>query len=287
MYFCRMTITQLKALFHSELDGIYPLNEIDSFYHILTDFKLGLSRVDKALNPEYIISDSSITFLKNAINDLRKEKPIQHITKKTEFYGLNFIINENVLIPRPETEELVSWILEDSKDKKNLKILDIGTGSGCISISLAKHLPTAKITAIDFSELALDTAKKNAKLNNISIDFIQQDILETEFLHTEFDIIVSNPPYIRNLEKKEIQKNVLSYEPHSALFVNDNNPLIFYKKIAELASKHLKPNGVLFYEINQYLGNETLNLLTNIGFKNNELKKDIFGNDRMTRSLLV
>jgi len=281
-----MTISQLKSLFHSELQNIYPVNEIDSFYHILTESELNLSRVDKALDSERLIKQASELFFRKALKELASEKPVQHIINKTEFYGLDFTVNKDVLIPRPETEELVAWVIQEANDRKKLKILDIGTGSGCIAIALAKNLTTAKVTAIDFSESALKTAKQNAKDNNVAVDFIQQDILKTDVLPDTYDIIISNPPYIRELEKVEIQKNVLSFEPHSALFVSDDNPLLFYKKIATLATKHLSENGILFFEINQYLGKETLEMLKTTGFKKNELRKDIFENDRMTKSAI-
>tara|TARA_B100000809_G_scaffold266760_2_gene331313 strand:+ start:46868 stop:47719 length:852 start_codon:yes stop_codon:yes gene_type:complete len=279
-----MTISYLKLLFQTELETIYPKNEIDSFYHILTEFKLGLSRIDKALNPDQTINKDAIAYFKNAISLLKSEKPVQYITEETEFYSLPFKVNKNVLIPRTETEELVSWVLESIVSKKEISILDIGTGSGCIAISLAKNLPNAKVTAIDFSEVAIEVAQKNADLNEVTIAFIKQDILAADTLPKSFDFIISNPPYVRELEKEEIKNNVLSFEPHSALFVADDNALVFYRKIADLAKKHLKPNGQLFFEINQYLGKETLHMLTEKGFTQNELKKDIFGNDRMTKS---
>lgn len=279
-----MTISYFKTLLQTELHDIYPVNEIESFYHILTEYKLGLSRVEKALNPNMEIKSDAKIFFENAISLLKTEKPIQYIIEETEFYGLKFHVNKNVLIPRPETEELVSWVLENANPDKELSILDIGTGSGCIAISIAKNLPKAKITAIDFSKTALKTAKINATKNKVSVSFLEQNILTVENLHQQFDIIISNPPYVRELEKKEINKNVLSYEPHSALFVDDNNALIFYKKIATLAKQSLKPNGTLYFEINQYLGEETMKMLSENGFSKNELKKDIFGNDRMTKS---
>jgi release factor glutamine methyltransferase len=221
----------------------------------------------------------------NAILEkLKIQIPIQYIIGTTHFYGLEFIVDENVLIPRPETEELVDWIVKlNSKlsKKKNLKILDIGTGSGCIAVSLAKNIPNSEVFAIDVSEKALAIAKKNAILNKVPVTFLHKNILETKDLNQKFDIIVSNPPYVRNLEKAEIKPNVLDNEPHLALFVPDNDPLIFYKKIAELAAANLNPNGQLFFEINQYLGKETQELLEYIGLKNIELRKDIYGNDRM------
>jgi release factor glutamine methyltransferase len=233
----------------------------------------------------------------SVLAELKKEKPIQYILGETEFYGLPFLVNENTLIPRPETEELVEWIIKSTNYEilsTKLRILDIGTGSGCIAISLAKNITNAEVSAIDISEKALATAKKNAEINKVEVSFINIDILKINDLAelptsnfqlpTQFDIIVSNPPYVRNLEKAEIKPNVLEYEPHLALFVEDTDALLFYRKIADLAKENLSENGMLFFEINQYLGKETVELLENLGFKNIELKKDIYGNDRMIRS---
>jgi release factor glutamine methyltransferase len=218
------------------------------------------------------------------LSELKKEKPIQYILGETEFYGLRFRVNENTLIPRPETEELVELIISDNQITKNtnsLTILDIGTGSGCIAISLAKNLSNAKVSAIDVSEKALEMAKKNAEINEVNVNFILADVLKISTLQEKYDVIVSNPPYVRNLEKHEIKPNVLEFEPHLALFVEDDDALIFYRKIAELALKNVSENGKLYFEINQYLGKETVELLENLGFKNVKLIKDIYENDRM------
>jgi len=197
------------------------------------------------------------------------------------------------LIPRQETEELVELIISNNHTSvselakqitaspNNLKILDIGTGSGCIAISLAANIPNAEVYAIDVSENALATAKKNAELNKTNVTFLLKNILEISDLEQQFDIIVSNPPYVRNLEKAEIKPNVLEYEPHLALFVEDTDALLFYRKIAGLAKKNLNPNGKLYFEINQYLGKETVELVESFGFKNVKLIKDIYGNDRI------
>jgi release factor glutamine methyltransferase len=279
-----MKLPQLKSLFHSELEALYPKTEIDSFFNILTEYKMGLTRIDRALQPSIELIEAQSLFFNEALSKLKKEFPVQYITGKTEFYSLPFNVNPDVLIPRPETEELVEWIQDDAQDSKNIHILDIGTGSGCIAISLAKNITNATVYALDFSESALHTAQENAELNGVKITFIHQDILKADSLTENFDIIVSNPPYVRELEKKEIQKNVLNNEPHSALFVDNNNPLVFYNKITDLALTHLKPHGSLYFEINQYLGNEMLQMLADKGFSNTQLKKDIFGNDRMTKS---
>ncbi|EAR11568.1 putative protoporphyrinogen oxidase [Polaribacter irgensii 23-P] len=289
-----MKLKEFKFLFFEALSDNYPSTEIESFFFILMEEKLQLKRIDTVLNPDLIIGDVLVTSLKKIIDRLQKEEPIQYILGNTEFYGLPFLVNKNTLIPRPETEELVSWVLHEIKEihgeHKNkatnaietpLTILDIGTGTGCISVSLAKNSPQSEITAIDNSATALHIAKKNALLNNVAVNFIQLDILKTTELPQKFDIIISNPPYVRELEKVEINKNVLANEPHLALFVSDENPLLFYDKIADLAIQGLTKNGLLFFEINQYLAKETIKMLTKKGFHSIQLKKDLFGNDRM------
>lgn len=279
-----MKIKNYKLLFIKELLPLYDEAEAESFFYIILENKHNLKRIDLALHIDLEFSEAEIEIWNTIKEKLQLEIPIQYILGTTSFFGLEFEVNENVLIPRPETEELVDWIIQKAESRgqnSEFKILDIGTGSGCIAISLAKNFPNAKVFAIDVSEKALQTAQKNAEVNDVNVTFIQKNILETKDLLDTFDIIVSNPPYVRNLEKHEIKKNVLNYEPHLALFVDDNDALIFYRKIAELAQKNLAPNGQLYFEINQYLGKETFDLLQNMNFKNIELKKDIYGNDRM------
>lgn len=281
-----MLLKQYKNHFFDSLQGIQDEQEIESFFFILTEYLHNLKRVDVALNPNFKLSDAEVEKWNIILADLQQEKPIQYITGEAWFFGLQFDVNENTLIPRPETEELVEWIIESQKSKvqsQKCEILDIGTGTGCIPISLKANLSQANVSAIDVSDKALEVAKRNAASNKVEINFILTNILEVEDLSQHFDIIVSNPPYVRNLEKEEIKKNVLDYEPHLALFVEDTDALLFYRKIAQLALKNLTPNGLLFFEINQYLGKETVELLQNLGFKNIELKKDIYGNDRMIR----
>ncbi|MEN8826200.1 MAG: peptide chain release factor N(5)-glutamine methyltransferase, partial [Wenyingzhuangia sp.] len=258
--------------------------EISSFFKIILEDLLNLSKIDFSLEPNAIVSEADKHKITEIIDGLKKEKPIQYLIGFTEFMDLKLYVNEQVLIPRPETEELVHWILDDFLQKPNLDVLDIGTGSGCIPIALSKSLNQAFIDSMDISKQAIKTATINAKNNDAKINFIQQDILTTNNLTRQYDILVSNPPYVREQEKKEIKNNVLNHEPHLALFVKDEDPLVFYKKIAELAKTSLKENGVLYYEINQYLGEETVELMKQVGFSKIELKKDLFGNDRMIKA---
>ncbi|MDX5585720.1 MAG: peptide chain release factor N(5)-glutamine methyltransferase [Aureibaculum sp.] len=297
-----MTLQELKLKFLIDLDQIYPKEEILSFFFLLIHHKMGLTRTEIALNQNQIIPKEDLNFYLDALTELQDEKPIQYIIGETEFYGLTFKVNDEVLIPRPETEELVDWILKEFNEKKEPNILDIGTGSGCIAISLSKHLPEANIFGMDISKQALQTAIQNTKLNKVKINLFQQDILKNNdtlnyptslrtghvmnSLPMEFDIIVSNPPYVRELEKLEIKSNVLQNEPHIALFVSDENPLLFYDKIADFAKQYLTANGLLFLEINQYLAKNTTILLRQKGFKTIELRKDVFGNDRMIKTSL-
>jgi release factor glutamine methyltransferase len=282
-----MLLKTYKATFLQELSSLYDAKEIESFFFIVLEHYHKMKRIDLALNPDVAIDAEQLAYWNTILAELKKQKPIQYIIGATEFFGLPFLVDENTLIPRPETEELVERILESTKNEiqnTKLKVLDIGTGSGCIAISLAKNLPNAQVAAIDVSEKALAIAKKNAESNKVTIDFICEDVLQLstfDFRLSTFDIIVSNPPYVRNLEKVEIKSNVLDYEPHLALFVDDDDALLFYRKIAELAQKNLSENGKLYFEINQYLGNETVDLLRKMGFKEIVLKQDVYGNDRM------
>ncbi len=279
-----MLLKNYKTILLQELSSLYDAQEIESFFYLILECFHNKKRIDLALDPNMEMDAMQLLRWESVLAELKKEKPIQYILGKTEFYSLPFLVNENTLIPRPETEELVEWIIKSTNSKiqnKKLRILDIGTGSGCIAISLAKSISNAEVFAIDISEEALATAKKNAEINEVNVDFILKNVLETENLGNTFDIIVSNPPYVRNLEKAEIKRNVLEYEPHIALFVDENDALLFYRKIAGLAKVNLSENGILFFEINQYLGKETCKLLENLGFKNIILKKDIYGNNRM------
>ena len=282
-----MKIKEYRTQFIQALSPIYDIGEVESFFYLILEEKRELKRIDLALNPDLTFSVEEIQLWNLILVQLQQEIPIQYLLGKTNFYGLDFEVNSDVLIPRPETEELVEWIIETQNPKpktQNLKILDIGTGSGCIAIALAKNIPNAQVFAIDVSAPALATAQKNAKINEVNVVFIEKNILETEDLEQQFDSIISNPPYVRELEKKEIKKNVLDNEPHLALFVEDNDALLFYRKITELAQKNLSKDGKLFFEINQYLGKEMVELLEKMNFKNIELRKDMYGNDRMIKA---
>ncbi len=288
-----MLLKNYKTIFLEELSSLYDEKEIESFFYLTLEKLHQKKRIDLALQPNLAMDETQLTQWETVLAELKTYKPIQYILGETEFYGLPFLVNENVLIPRPETEELVELILVESRKSKveSLRILDIGTGSGCIPVSLKKNLPSAEVFAIDVSSNALEVAQKNADINGVEVGFMLTDILQVQDLTklqtpnfqlpTFFNIIVSNPPYVRNLEKKEIKPNVLNYEPHLALFVEDNAALLFYRKITQLAKKHLAENGKLYFEINQYLGKETAALVESYGFKNVQLIKDIYGNDRI------
>jgi release factor glutamine methyltransferase len=276
-----MLIKEYKKPFTETLTPIHGAEEAESFFNIALEEITGLRRVDLIMNPDSVLTDSQKEQWDDVLGQLLEQKPIQYIFGKAHFYGLELKVTENTLIPRPETEELVEWIIHENKNRQDISILDIGTGSGCIAISLADNLKQAAVSALDVSEDALATAKENATANKVRVDFILKDILIASSLPRQYDIIVSNPPYVRNLEKHEIKPNVLDFEPHLALFVEDTDPLIFYCKIAQLAKTYLKKNGTLYFEINQYLGPETVRMLEAEGFKNVILRKDLFGNNRM------
>lgn len=284
-----MTIKKYRQYFINSLEDLYSIEELQSIFYLLAEKLLHLSRIDIALQlDDTLTSDEEINF-NQAIDRLKIYEPVQYILGETEFFGYPFLVNKQVLIPRPETEELVSWIIEDV-DKKETTILDIGTGSGCIAISLAKKLNNAVVSAIDISNKAIEVAKKNALVNNVNVEYSSVDVLNFEDKlvlqdkwKSKFDIIVSNPPYVRMQEKKLMQLNVIDHEPDIALFVEDDDPLLFYRRISELSRQYLKHNGTLYLEINEYLGVEMEKMLNEAGFKHVELKKDMFGKNRMIK----
>ena len=275
-----MTINQVKNLFSEELQSLYTSAECKELFFIFCEKILNLNKIDIRSQLENSISaENQKEFLKT-VSILKEGKPYQQILGETYFYGNKFFVDENVLIPRPETEELIELIesrLSHLK-KEKLKILDVGTGSGCISISLAKIFPNAEVSSIDISEKALNIAQKNADFHKVKINFIQKDYL-TRKLDEIYDIIVSNPPYIDVLEKEEISHSVKGFEPNIALFAPENRVLAFYEKIAQDSENHLKKGGSVFLEINQKLGKETLQLFQSVLTKS-ELVKDLSENDR-------
>lgn len=282
-----MRLRDIKDIFWQELQPYYPREEVNSFFYQLVEHYLGVGRFILVLDPGYQISKEKEQPLFEALAQLRQEIPIQYILGKAYFMELAFHVNKQVLIPRPETEELVRWILDDRREMTTSPaILDIGTGSGCIAISLAKYWPAAKVTALDISVAALEIAKENARQNSVAISFILADILADFETESSWDIIVSNPPYVRQSEKRSMSNNVKLYEPETALFVPDDSPLLFYEQIARIATGNLKAGGVLYLEINQNLASETRNLLQSHNFFEIELRKDMFGNDRMLRAKL-
>lgn len=281
-----MTIDDFRAQCRTQLSGTTEPEEIENLCFIALQHVMEMSRVEISLSRKQTLNTPQKKQLTDILARLEQSEPIQYIIGTTEFYGLEFQVNPATLIPRPETEELVEWIInsEFGTQHSGLKILDIGTGSGCIAISLAHTIKPSQVSAIDISKKALETASQNAEKNQADITFIENDILTTKKLEVLYDIIVSNPPYVRDLEKAEMRANVLNNEPESALFVPDNDPLLFYRKIGNLAFKNLRDNGMLFFEINEYLGTETVTLLETIGFKEVILRKDMFGKDRMIKA---
>ncbi len=280
-----MIIQDSINLIKKELKTIYPLQEIESFIQLIFDHLLNISGIQLYQKQKETVNEETIRKIERYIAALKSETPIQYILGETEFYGLPFNIDSSVLIPRPETEELVQWIISDYKDKET-KILDIGTGSGCIAIALEKNLPASKVFAIDVSKAALQLAKSNAERNNAVIDFIEADILSDKHFYKggKLDVIVSNPPYVTEKEKANMSDNVLKHEPHLALFVKDNDALLFYREICLFAKENLESGGNLYFEINEQYGEQVFNLLHSNGFRNIILRKDIEGKDRMIKA---
>ncbi|MBQ8760505.1 MAG: peptide chain release factor N(5)-glutamine methyltransferase [Bacteroidales bacterium] len=279
-------VRDIKKYYREQLCSIYDYDEANSLVLILLEHYFKIDKIKMALDPDLRLSESEMLTFHFAVKDLLKNKPIQYIIGETEFCDLKFKVNENVLIPRPETAEMIFKIVNSQQSTVNshCSIIDIGTGSGCIAISLAKAFPNSKIYALDISEEALKVAKENAINNNVNINFIQDDILNLKNkIETKFDIIVSNPPYVRELEKAEMHNNVLEWEPHKALFVSDNDPLIFYRSILEFAKTHLKENGEIWFEINEYLSKEMTALCHELGFSDVNIYKDFRGKERVVR----
>lgn len=279
-----VNIREITSRFKEELKKQYSLPEIQNFLYLIFQNLMGLSKTDVHINPGKILQHSTIFRINEIINELKQKKPIQYILGETEFYGCNIKLDNNTLIPRPETEELVQWIVDESGNRK-CKILDIGTGSGCIAIAIAKNCSSAKVFASDHSAKVLEIAGKNARLNNADVTFVRFNVkfpVTSEILD-KFDIIVSNPPYVTEAEKQQMDENILKYEPHDALFVPDDDPLIFYRAVLEFAKKKLREEGETFFEINEKFGEQMIRLLEKYDYNRIILRKDINGKDRMIK----
>jgi len=282
----KYTIKKIISLIKSELNNYYPSREINSFIYLILHHYFKYSKVQIQLKQDKEINDTIVARIFANIEELKTFKRVQYILGQTEFYNLPFIVAPGVLIPRQETEELVDWILAENKNQYQ-NIADIGTGSGCIAISLAKNLPKSLIYALDNSADALSITRRNSKLNHTKIHISYFDILKHHIPFDErFDIIVSNPPYVTEKEKQLMHPNVLNYEPEEALFVPNDDPLLYYRKIVDFALKHLKKGGKLYFEINENFGKETALLLEEKNFQNIQLKKDINDKYRMIRGIL-
>ena len=278
----------LKDL-QTSLKGEYSESEIHVLGMLILEKLTGFSRIWLLIHKELKLNDEQNIIASQYLERLKNHEPIQYILGETEFYGLKFKVNPSVLIPRPETEELVEWVKPPHPPKGGFlsgtpTLLDVGTGSGCIAVALKKKFPSANVSAMDISPEALALAKENAALNEVNIEFIQDDILHPAATDRKWDVIVSNPPYIPASEQRYLHKNVTDFEPHLALFVQDNDPLIFYRKIAEFALSHLSAGGRLYVEIHQSLGRQCCQLLESMGFQSVVLRKDLSGNDRMISS---
>ena len=283
-----MTIKEYYRHYLRKLQTIYDLDEASVMAGWVFEAYAGLKRSDILKDPDLSLHSDTIAKLNYSLHRLLLHEPVQYILGETWFCNLRFKVNKYVLIPRPETEELVEWIIEDDKkemQENHLSIADIGTGSGCIAIALKKKLPAANVSAIDVSKEALITAKENAIDNETKIDFLQLDFLDEASWEglQQFDIIVSNPPYIPMNEKEKLDKNVTLFEPHTALFVPDHSPLLFYEKIALFAKKHLKENGKIYAETHEEFANATVHVFSK-QFQEVQLKQDLLGKNRMVKA---
>lgn len=285
-----MTIAEIREQYTRQLAGIYPAEESLALAMIALEHVCGLSRAKALAATHDELNPLKEVSLFLILDELVSGKPVQYILGETEFYGLKLKVSPSVLIPRPETEELVHWIIKTyrSANDQPRGILDIGTGSGCIALALKKNLPKASVAALDISEAALDIARENAALNDLEIETIRGDILDTSSpvsnLNSQLSVIASNPPYIAASEKGAMHRNVLEHEPHTALFVEDKDPLLFYRRIAAYARQMLEKGGYLFFEINERYGTEIVDMLMQAGYIDVELRKDINGKDRMIRA---
>lgn len=276
---------QILRYIRQELGEHYPLSEANMLAHIILEEVTGFTFAGITSGKISNLSDSQDRKLQQILTRLKKGEPYHYVLGKTIFYGFEFLVGEEVLIPRPETEELVEWIITDNGDMPSA-ILDIGTGSGCIAVTLALKIAQARVNALDISAAALRLAEANARKNRAVVQFTQQDILKPFPVTAQYDVIVSNPPYITESERETMDRTVTAYEPGEALFVPDSNPLLFYERIASLAGEMLRERGRLFFEIHRSRGEEVCAMLRGKGFGEVELRKDLSGNDRMVRAVM-
>ncbi|WP_445382399.1 peptide chain release factor N(5)-glutamine methyltransferase [Robiginitalea sp. IMCC43444] len=280
-----MQLKQIQKCFREQLSPIYPREEIDHMFHILLDHFYGLPRFILALEPDKSLSEEQTGVMKDALEQLKQHLPLQYITNTAYFMEMELYVDSSVLIPRPETETLVHWVIETAeKAKSGLRIIDLGSGSGCIGIGLARNLPKAEVHLLDISEKALQTALRNAKNQDVVLQGHLGDMRELSGDLGVFDIMVSNPPYVPESQKKLMRPNVREHEPSLALFVSDENPLEFYRAIAEGLRKNLKAGGWLFFEIHEDFGASLTEMLEALGYSEIQLKKDIFGKDRYVKA---
>ncbi len=283
------TLKSVRDFFDEDLKPFYSSDEIRFYFYWCCEYFLNLSKTQVFSDIEFRIGESMMLKFNFAVKDLKKQKPIQYILGTCDFSGLSLKITPDVLIPRPETEELVQKIVRENNPFEG-QILDICTGSGCIALALKQQLPNAKIQGLDISEKAIAVAKENAIENHLDVDFFVADILnfgrdKACLVFSHFDLIVSNPPYVLNSEKSYMQPNVLEHEPHQALFVDDKNPLMFYTAILDFAKKHLNPYGTLYFEINEKFGEEISEMMKNKGFSNVEICKDFRDKNRFVKGV--
>jgi release factor glutamine methyltransferase len=286
------TVRCLMDLAKDALKSLYPVGEINSIISILFDHYLGFSKADLIIRADTEMDENISRKVRYALQKLQYGIPVQYIISTAAFYGLDFFVDKNVLIPRMETEELVKWIIDDNDslkaENKKLQIIDIGTGSGCIAVILKNHFRQADLTGVDVTEKILKVAKRNADHHNVAINFIKHNILtdKLKIYSEKFDIIVSNPPYIEEKDKPIIHKNVLKFEPHLALFVPDYDPLVFYRAIIDFSISNLKKGGKVYFEINEKFGTEIRKILNEKGLSNVILRKDLNNKDRMVSAEL-
>ena len=277
-----MKLKDLRYYFFNQLND-FSKSEINTFFKLLCEDIIGIKPHQIIINAANKVSDSDLNLFFDAINRLKLNEPIQYIMGYSYFFGNKIKLSPSVLIPRPETEELISWIFEHYQPFEKLKILELGTGSGCIAVTLAKHFINSKVFALDISDYALEVARFNSESNNTNVIFFKADILNLGVLDENYDIIVSNPPYVTKREMSKMSHNVLDYEPHLALFVEDSNPLIFYKSIKKIILSNLSPNGHCFLEINESYGDELMQLYEDLSFDSVVLRKDNFNKNRMIK----